>query len=325
MRYNAASFPAFRNVHHLKFIVQGAGQWRILIDCKDYPRYDAEGLEWCDLYAKVNVDPGVSAAPFDHKLLAIGPNFPVRLENLLGTAYMAAKTCVAAFMERGTRQALLRSPVMRAHFAGWYGQWRHAHPEAEYQPAEADSNYAFFSASLWKEFPLCNKARADFMKACQSIDGLNFEGGFSPRSKADVAGFENATLHRRYSHTEFFAKAKRSVVAFNNPAVADCHSWRLGEYLALGKAIVSTELKRALPAPFRHGEEVHFAEAQADALQKAIIRIMQDENYRKRLEQNARAYYVRYLRPSAVIQRIWEAVKQRNCSSHHSRAVAVSR
>ena len=44
-------------------------------------------------------------------------------------------------------------------------------------------------------------------------------------------------------------RTARSAVVFNCPAVHGCLGWKLGEYLTLRKAIISTDLGRRLPAP----------------------------------------------------------------------------
>lgn len=119
-----------------------------------------------------------------------------------------------------------------------------------------------------------------------------------------MPGFEQYTTERRYSLKEYLSKLKRSAVAFNTPAVHSCHGWKLGEFLALGKAIVSTPLTRALPAPLLHGEHIHFVDGSPDSIREAVCLICRDISYRQRLERSARAYYLQYLQPQHVIERI---------------------
>jgi len=99
-------------------------------------------------------------------------------------------------------------------------------------------------------------------------------------------------MDKRYTHTEFIQKTKASAVVFITPAVARCLSWRLGEYLALGKAIVATPIERLLPAPLIHGKHIHYVEASLESIKNAVQLICQDDAYRRKLEQGAREYYL---------------------------------
>ena len=88
------------------------------------------------------------------------------------------------------------------------------------------------------------------------------------------------------------------------PGQFDGDSKRGHDFLALGKAIISTPLTRQMPAPLVHGEHVHFVDGSPEQIEEAIQRICNDAPYRRRLEQAARDYYVKYLQPTSVIRRI---------------------
>jgi glycosyltransferase involved in cell wall biosynthesis len=107
----------------------------------------------------------------------------------------------------------------------------------------------------------------------------------------------------------YLPRVQRSMVAFNTPAVHGCHGWKLGEYLALGKAIVTTPLLRALPAPLVHGEHAHIVDGSVESLCEAITLLREDRGYRMRLERGARAYFDQYLAPRRVIERLIEAAR----------------
>jgi glycosyltransferase involved in cell wall biosynthesis len=108
---------------------------------------------------------------------------------------------------------------------------------------------------------------------------------------------------KKYPLQEYLAKIRRSAVVFNNPAVHGCHGWKLGEYLALGKAIVSMPLSRDLPAPLVHGEHLHVAEG-LGGIEDALRVLLEDHEYRRHLETNARAWYEQWLTPVRVMDRV---------------------
>jgi hypothetical protein len=54
----------------------------------------------------------------------------------------------------------------------------------------------------------------------------------------------------------------------------------LGEYLAMGKAIISTPLSNKLPEDFIHGKIIHII-SNLEELKNAILLIIEDNSYRK--------------------------------------------
>jgi glycosyltransferase involved in cell wall biosynthesis len=101
---------------------------------------------------------------------------------------------------------------------------------------------------------------------------------------------------------EWLEKTKQSAVVFNTPAFWNCHGWKLGEYLALGKCIVSTKLQNDLPFPLEHGKNIHFVENNQDAMGEAIEYIISHPDYRQKLESGARAYWDAYGSPIAALK-----------------------
>ena len=109
-----------------------------------------------------------------------------------------------------------------------------------------------------------------------------------------------ASTHSR----EYVERTRRSALVFNTPAVHECLGWKLGEFLALGKAIVSLPLTRALPAPLEHGTHLHLVDGSPESITDAIERITGDDGYRRRLEEHARAWYDEWLDPTRLVQRL---------------------
>jgi glycosyltransferase involved in cell wall biosynthesis len=110
-------------------------------------------------------------------------------------------------------------------------------------------------------------------------------------------------LHPHLSYRRWLQLTRSSAVVFNTPGVYGCLGWKLGEYLALGKAIISTPIRLQLPAHLQHGTHVHVVDGSEESMRDAIQRITSDDAYRLRLEFNSRAYFDRYLNPPAAIQR----------------------
>jgi glycosyltransferase involved in cell wall biosynthesis len=99
-------------------------------------------------------------------------------------------------------------------------------------------------------------------------------------------------------------KTKSSALVFNTPAVWSCHGFKLAQYLALGKAIISTPLSREMPAPLIDRCHIHYVDGSIDSISAAIQLILRDADYRKHLEENAGAYFRKYLIPKSVVERL---------------------
>ena len=283
--------------HRLAFVAENDSHVKVVVCALDNPGFDEAALDWCDVYAKVNVDRELIPDSSAEKVRSLGPHFPVKLWSLTIASLKSAVHYAKAHGRVGNR---------KEHFANYVRQWRYRVPEDAFTPAKSDADYVFFSSRLWKKEKIANDLRARFVEVCRQMRGLEFDGGFIPRTKGDVPGYEHLLQSRQkpVPLAEYLAKTRRSAVVFNTPAVLDCHSWKFGEYLALGKAIVSTRLVRDLPTPLVHGENIHFVEGSFDSIKEAVGLICRDDDYRRRLEIGARNYYDEFLKPERVINRI---------------------
>jgi glycosyltransferase involved in cell wall biosynthesis len=137
------------------------------------------------------------------------------------------------------------------------------------------------------------------------LKGLTFEGGFSPPQSPDQAAmYKEYFAPKRYAFPEWLEKTKSSALVFFTPAVFQSHTFKLAEYLALGKAIISTPIARELPAPLVHGCHIHYVDGSFDSIRAAIHLLLSDHDYRKHLERNAYNYYSSFLSPKQVIERL---------------------
>lgn len=305
LHYTCEGFPPLvqnwsENGQNLAFIVDPPG-WRVYLDMQDVRDACAAALEWCDLYAKVNLDLNSVSPQYAAKMFPIGPTFPFTYLNSAALAWHALHTFLMG-------HARITRP--RTHFAHWRALGRDRAPYAAYAPGKSESNYAFFSSSLWKQDHQCNRDRVRFIEACRPLNWLQFEGGFAQPWR--VKGYENFIVPKRPSHVEYLAKTKRSAVVFNSPSVFGGHGWKLAEFLSMGKAIIVIPLVRLLPAPLLHGEHIHYVDGSVEAIRQAVEQICRDTAYRTHLERGAREYYLAYLQPRRVIERILSAVE--HCS-----------
>jgi hypothetical protein len=270
---------------------------RFYVSLGDHAHLDPWGMQWATVYGKVN--PFATDCAEYPKLLPVGPTFGIRLTSMS----LAARAALASYGGAWSLRSLPRS----AYSTIRYRRWRL--PIGRYIPGESDPAYVFFAAWPWKKHSSVNPPRARFIEVCRSMSDLVFEGGFAPRRRSDVEEVLPLSAPRRYSLAEYLSKTRRSLAVFNAPAVHDCHGWKLGEFLALGKAIISMPLTRALPATLQHGVHIHYVDGSEESIVEALEMIRRQPAYRRKLEVNSRRWYLEYLQPAALVRRLLAAAE----------------
>ncbi|MBO6032573.1 MAG: glycosyltransferase [Prevotella sp.] len=267
----------------------------------DSYRIEEEIYEWCDVYASVNAN--FEKTPGRDKLVSLTPSFGIRVWNAGGTFCAALSNAVSYI--RTVHDHKLKT------FLGNYKRLLNRPYYADLTPGSSRSDYVFFCSTLWYNDEYnqndrhLNARRARFIRACKELEELRFEGGFVPQQgRSSTELFRDCLSDSSYPYQEWLQKTKQSALVFNTPAFWDCHGWKLGEYLALGKAIVSTPLSNDLPAPLTHGVNIHFVEDDIDSMKDVIGYIIHNQDYRKRLERGAREYWEAYGTPEKTLESI---------------------
>ncbi|MDP3358885.1 MAG: hypothetical protein Q8S41_05995 [Lutibacter sp.] len=292
-KFNINKFPKFRQGTFAVLIQDGDSAIKLIIDSRDTNEYDEEGLNWCDVYGKVNYN--IKNIPKKHKekIKPIGPSFGIKIWNFPITIFKAINNYLK----------FRRSITNRREFLANYWRQYKRLPLESYQYAPSLNDYVFFTGSIWKKESLTNNARAAFIKACKANNKIVFEGGFAPRKDGDNLGFEDLVVTQRYDLQEYLNKIILSSIAFNTPAVLSCHGWKLGEFLALGKAIITTHHYNTLPAELKDNFHALNIDSNEDVASKINL-VLSDENFKTKLEKNSKQYFDEYLSPKIVIQRL---------------------
>lgn len=281
----------------MRFIVKdGTKEKRYVIDTNDSYKINETLYDWCDVYGSVNTNWEKTPSHLQGKLVSLCPSFAIRYTQP-PRAWTAAAMGVAG-TSRPKRKYL--------------GCWRRMlqRPQLkEYSPQKARENYIFHLSTLWQSDEWnrndegVNLRRACFIRACHALEpDVHFEGGLvaSPDNPS-TALFADCLEERIPSHV-CLAKTKESTLVFNTPAYWDCHGWKLGEYMALGKAIQSTPLSNDLPAPLVHGKHIHVTGATQEEIADAIKYMLSHPDYRHLLESNIYDYWQKYGTPDASLK-----------------------
>jgi len=285
--------------HYMAFVVVTKSEIkRYIIDFRDKRSVKKSAYEWCDKYAKINFSDTLTDKCYHAKMISIPPGFGIKIWGKYETVFH----CFSNFLKCNL------SPIvsLKRHLKDYYSQYKRPHLEEYTNDVVKDKIYVFMIGTLWTHqncIKGTNLLRKRFIETCISMN-INFEGGFfSSLTHPQYEEFKDLIFTKRYNIKEYIEKTKRSSFVFNTPAVHDCHGWKLGEYLAMGKAIISSPLSNNLPEALVHGENIHIISNPND-MKEAISLLVSDDSYRKKLENGAKSYYLRNASPKAVITQI---------------------
>ena len=293
--FQSSVFPAFPERTFAAIVQNNSQNKKIVIDAFDSTRIFEELAEWSDIYGKVNYRNENIPSDFIPKVLPIGPSFGIKIWNLPQLVYYSIMNY---------RKAKSRIYMKENFFKNYWRQYKRL-PIKDYKPENTtEKNYIYFISSLWFKENRVNKSRAEFIEACKNIPKIKFEGGFAPRSDDKTLGFEKY-IAQRINLKDYISKIKKSVLVFNTPAVEECHGWKLPEYLALGKAVISTKMFNEFSEELISKKHLYILEKN-EYLNQVIMKINEDDDFRQLLEENARRYYEKNLMPEVIINRLLE-------------------
>jgi hypothetical protein len=288
-----------RNEWDILFCINdGCKSLKYYISCNDSYEINKEIYEWCDIYGTVNANFALTDVKYHAKLVSLCPSFGIRCWGVLRTI-MHVLT-----------DYRLGMGALKKHLGKYKRLLTTRRDLSIYLSSENTIKpYIFFCSTLWyndewnKNDEGVNKTRANFIRACRCIKDLEFEGGLVPQTDrcSSIDKFADC-LYSGVGMDEWIDKTKKSIVVFNTPAFWNCHGWKLGEYLAMGKCIISTELSNDLPYPLEHGVNIHFVENSESAMRDAIEYIVSHPEYQQKLEHGAREYWNKYGTPEATLK-----------------------
>lgn len=292
IKFKSQPFKGLEHNHqYLALISKEVKEKKIIIDFGNLADISQKALDWCDVYGKVNL----KAEDLEiNKVVPIGPLTAINIFNPIRTIWYAFINLV---------RSVNRISSIKL-FLGYYKAQMKRPKLEQYLNGSSTPNYIFFASSLWKKEKEANNIRANFIKVCRGLNHLVFEGGFAPRNKNDISGYEELTMEERLSYPTFLNQTKKSFLVFNTPSVGGCNGWKLAEYLYMGKAIISTQLVRVMPESFTEGKHYLITDGTIQDLELKVKKLTEDKELRKLLERNAKNYFEQVLSPEYVIKKL---------------------
>jgi len=282
---------------------------KFIIDYRDQSDVIEEAILWADIYAKINVSASTREHRFADKLFNIPPAFAIKIWSPVELIFHLCNNFIQAKIIKHIKDNNIHLRPIR-----WIRNYltllkRQTLQKYTIQSESPKDNYVFFVSTLWPDQNDTNEGRYQYISICSQKPKINFEGGFFinkpmwgttpiPDSIPQKLLYYNFLSNKTYTD-----KIKKSLFVFNTSAVHNCHGWKLGEFLCMGKAIISTPLINELPIPLEHGKHIYFVNDKQD-IEKAVTLLLEDKDLRYNLERNAKTYYNNYASPENVIKSI---------------------
>ena len=303
----------------MRFVIEKDGKkTNCFLALNDSYRIHEQDYEWCDVYGSVNAN--FTHCPHEKypKLVSLVPSFGIRdsslMERMLSVSINLCKAPELITRRIEWNKVKQKEEVnllqnIKHYFGRAYKTWKNRLPLSAYDNhIVSEDNYVFFLSTMWysdqwnKNDEGVNLRRAHFIRACKSIPTCQYEGGLLGDVSSSNEQFKDVATDQRVAFSNWIEKTKRSALVFNTPAFWDCHGWKLGEYLALGKCIASTKLSNDLPHPLEHGVNIHFVENSEESMCEAVEYILTHPDYRHKLEKGAKEYWETYGTPKASLK-----------------------
>lgn len=146
-----------------------------------------------------------------------------------------------------------------------------------------------------------NETRAECVRSLRKEFGKNFFGGLAHEDYA-VKYFKDCLLtDNSLSNKQKYLKIlKNFPICVTTTGLNRSNGWKLGEYVALSKAIITEPLHFQVTGDFT--KETNYLEfTSPDELIEAATRLFEDKNLRSEMMMNNYRYYQSYVKPDSLI------------------------
>jgi len=303
---------------HARLIIDGGR--RIYYDTHDGPEVDEAAAGSVDFYFKRSFAPGAIPDGLRGKVLPLGLNYAVYADRLDPFEVHRALAFAASTKDR------LRL-VIRLVARGFSPQaltrgYRPTVKGMQAVPQPRAPGRVLFMARAWDpdeppgrptwqrdERAEINEMRARCVILLRREFGATFTGGFKhteyARRQYPQLLLEDPT---RSSKGNYLVLLAAHPVCVATTGLHGSIGWKLAEYVAFSKAIVSEKLNYEVPGNLASGQ--HYLEYRtADECVERAAELMQDAERRQKMMEANRAYYEEFLRPDRLVGRTLDVAR----------------
>ena len=304
----------YRNARNSDLLVLLNDDVRVFYDTQDSHEIDEFALKQVDLYFKRSYAPTKIPKDFEAKIFPLGLNYPVyadgfdifeigRIVSIL-SRQIRSLYGVVRFLNQATKLSL-------ATFS-----YRPTTKNIYSAPEQLQTPRVLFMARAWdpinipntsKEKQLeiidINNTRAKCIELLRKEFGQSFTGGFQHTDYARK-NFAHVLLHddKLSSKRNYINLLKHYPICIATTGLHGSIGWKVGEYVAFSKAIVSERLNYSVCGDFSHENNYLEFETPEQCVEQSV-KLFQDADLRYQMMRNNYQYYLSYLKPDAMVQR----------------------
>lgn len=290
--------------YHVKVLIEGIN---IYYDLTDGHEINMEALESVDIYFKrsylesyIN---GLEESK-SKKIFVLGMNYFV-FPNTIDTSnivrslsFNSTKAKLSSFLKAlNLPSVITNSPKLK-------------NMEALASSLERDNRKILFLTRTWDpymdgvenpEIVEINEMRANCIRALRKEFGSDFQGGFSDteytRKYYKDCIFENTKLTRKSAYLKYI---KEFPICITTTGLHGSIGWKLGEYVAMSKAIVTEKLQYAVPGDFSNEKNYLEFNTVEESVERTLSLYQNDAKRFQMMHENA-SYYSKYLKPDSLV------------------------
>lgn len=304
----------FEEGHHNPLEVRVADGRVIYFDLNDSAVFDdRQALERADSYFKRSYSLPLVPPEYRAKVFPLGLNYAVYADGLPATR--AIRLWRYESLARFGRRALVA--LNNRSWTPFPKRFSSSVSEISFPPSFASSPRVLFFARGWdpkarevSDFPelqeerfRINETRAQCIRMLRAELGSEFSGGlavskFSAREYPDILVKDERLTHR----AAYLSLVREHPICIATYGLHKSNGWKLGEYVAMSRAIVSEPLAYAVPGDFREGK--HFVAFDSpESCVSAVLLLREDSERRAAMMQANQDYYRQWLRPDRLVGR----------------------
>jgi hypothetical protein len=259
---------------------------RIGIEISDHADYwELSLLEWCDVYAKRNMNPRHTTA-LQHKIIPFGLNYACHSRRGV-VAALAAIT--------GASPRVSKAKLKEIYCILTTPHWKFD----EYRPEQPVDNTILFQARIWEPHDApgdeaINEQRVGLLRALKREFGSRVVGGVVPTPFARKA-YPDLVTNLPCRQRQYIRSSKRPLIGIYFRGLYGSIAFKMAEYLAASKCIVSEPIDNQLPAPLDH---ISVYRSESECLE-ACDRLLSDASLAEFHRLQSWNYYEAHVSPRA--------------------------
>lgn len=228
--------------------------------------------------------------------------------------------------QEDTKREKIKKIIRMLPFSEYYNGHYYMNSFEEMPRLEKDPK-VLFMARLWEtegdqagklssskkdERAYINEFRANCIRLCRKEFGLSFFGGVAPTSFTSkyypdlIIEDKNVTKRNHY-----IKKVKESAICIATMGLHESNGWKLAEYVAASRAIVTEELRYETSGDFNEGQNYLAFGTPEECIDK-IYKLKNNDTYRYMMMVNNYNYYHNYVRPDRLVLQSVLTVLQTN-------------